>query len=261
VFTNNRRGRQSVLVCLYLFSVAGAAFAQNAIVSGLVKDPSGAVVPGATVIILKTDSSKKVTATSNHLGLYEFSALLPGPYEIQVNKTGFEPLVRRGLALHVGDRVEINVVLNVGNSKEAVTVVGNEEQLETEDASVSTIVERQMVENMPLNGRSFQSLLSLTPGINPLAPGPSNGGVNQQGQFTANGQRGDANYFTVDGASANTGSSTGTTLGQAGAGALPATTALGGFNGLVSIDVSRSLASPPRLSRPNMGALLAGRLP
>jgi hypothetical protein len=113
---------------------------------------------------------------------------------------------------------------------------------------------------MPLNGRSFQSLLSLTPGINPVAPGPSNGGVNQQGQFTANGQRGDANYFTVDGVSANTGSSTGTTLGQAGAGALPATTALGGFNGLVSIDALQEFRVTTSTFAPEYGRTPGGQV-
>jgi hypothetical protein len=239
---------------------AGVAFAQDATLSGLVKDPSGAAVPGASVSIVKTDTQKKLTTTSSDFGLYTFSSVAPGPYEIQVDKIGFQPLVHGDLTLHVGDRVEINLTLTVGNSKEEVTVLGNQEQLQTEDASVSTVVERQMVEDMPLNGRSFQSLLSLTPGINPVGPGPTNGGVNQQGQFTVNGQRGGANYFTVDGVSANAGSSAGVTLGQAGAGALPATTALGGFNGLVSIDALEEFRVTTSTFAPEYGRTPGGQV-
>jgi hypothetical protein len=157
---------------------------------------------------------------------------------MQVDKPGFQHLVQGNLTLHVGDRVQMNLALAVGSTKETVTVQGNPELLNTNDASVSTVIGRQTVENMPLNGRSFQSLLDLMPGvnsINPMSVTPGNV-QNAQGQFTVNGQRADANYFIVDGVGANTGVSSGGLLGQGGTGSLPGTTALGGFNGLVSID-------------------------
>jgi len=102
--------------------------------------------------------------------------------------------------------------------------------LNTSDATVSTLIGNQFVANMPLNGRSFSTLINLTPGVVLV---PNN--FYEQGQFSVNGQRPDANYFTVDGVSANLGT-TSSNLGQGGAGQLPATDAFGGMSNLVSLD-------------------------
>ncbi|HKE22598.1 MAG TPA: carboxypeptidase regulatory-like domain-containing protein, partial [Bryobacteraceae bacterium] len=215
---------------------ASLSFAQQAAFSGYVKDPTGAVVPKANITLTRTDTAVRWSTSSSNAGFYEFPALPPGCYEIRVEKEGFQPLVSAGLMLHVSDRVQTDLTLTVGSTKEAVTVEGGTELLNTNDASVSAVVERETVENMPLNGRSFQSLLNLMPGVNPINPGSGGNGSNAQGQFTVDGQRADANYFMVDGVSANTGVSSGRFLGQGGTGSLPATTAFGGFNGLVSVD-------------------------
>ena len=110
-----------------------------------------------------------------------------------------------------------------------MTVLGDSFGLQTDSAAVSTVVDQQLVANMPLNGRSFQPLMALTPGI--VFTSQNLG----QGQFSANGQRSDANYFMIDGVSANFGvniSGLGQTLGAA----IPGFTAQGGTNGLVSVD-------------------------
>jgi hypothetical protein len=239
---------------------AGLSLAQQAALSGYVKDPTGGVVPKADIRLIKTDTAAKWSTTSSDLGSYEFSALPPGPYEIHVDKAGFQPLVRGGLVLHIGDRVQMDLGLSVGASKEAVTVEGGPELLNTNDASVSTVVERQTVENMPLNGRSFQSLLNLMPGVNPINPGSVGNGQNAQGQFTVNGQRADANYFMVDGVSANTGAGSGRFLGQGGTGSLPATTALGGFNGLVSVDALQEFRITTSTFAPEYGRTPGGQV-
>src|SRR5215472_14127805 len=239
---------------------ASLSLAQQAALSGYVKDPTGAVVPKAEVTALKTDTAAKWSVSSNDVGFYEFPALPPGPYEIHVDKAGFQPLVRGGLTLHIGDRVQTDLTLSVGTSKEAVTVEGGLELLNTSDASVSTVVERQTVENMPLNGRSFQSLLNLMPGVNPVNPGAGGNGQNAQGQFTVNGQRADANYVMVDGVSANTGVSSGRFLGQGGTGSLPATTALGGFNGLVSVDALQEFRITASTFAPEFGRTPGGQV-
>src|SRR6202035_1398951 len=114
----------------------------------------------------------------------------------------------------------------------SITVEGSAPLLNTSDASVSTLIGNQFVENLPLNGRSFSSLIDLTPGVVLTA-------ANQydQGQFRVNGQRPDANYFLVDGVSANLGNAGGgNNLGQSGAGQLPATNTFGGTSNLVSLD-------------------------
>src|SRR5262252_8386567 len=88
---------------------ASLCFGQQAALSGYVKDPTGAVVPKATVDIVKKDTAAKWGTSSNDVGYYEFAALPPGPYEIQVDKAGFQPLVRAGLTMHVGDRVQTDL--------------------------------------------------------------------------------------------------------------------------------------------------------
>ena len=240
--------------------LASLSFAQQAALSGYVKDPTGAVVPKANVAVVKTDTAAKWSTSSSDVGFYELPSLPPGPYEIHVDKAGFQPLVRGGLTLHIGDRVQIDLGLSVSASKEAVTVEGGPELLNTNDASVSTVVERQTVENMPLNGRSFQSLLNLMPGVNPINPSSAGNLQNAQGQFTVNGQRADANYFMVDGVSANTGVSSGRFLGQGGTGSLPATTALGGFNGLVSVDALEEFRMTTSTFAPEYGRTPGGQV-
>jgi len=251
--------RSLLLIGVAAFS-ASLVLAQQAALTGYVKDPSGAVIPKAGITVIKTDTAAKWSTASSDTGLYEFSALPPGPYEIHVDKTGFQPLARGGITLHIGDRVHMDLGLSVGVSKEAVIVEGGPELLNTNDASVSTVVERQTVEDMPLNGRSFQSLLNLMPGVNPINPSSVGNGLSAQGQFTVNGQRADANYFMVDGVSANNGVSSGRFLGQGGTGSLPATTALGGFNGLVSVDALQEFRITTSTFAPEYGRTPGGQV-
>src|SRR5262249_13082080 len=168
---------------------------------------------------------------SNQQGLYSAPALAPGAYEITVEAKGFKSLHQNGIVLEVDHRASLDFTLSIGSSNETVTVHGTAPLLNTSDASVSTVIGNQFVENMPLNGRSFGSLIDLTPGV---ALTPAN--LYEQGQFSVNGQRPDANYFMVDGVSANLGSAGGgSTLLQGGSGQLPATSAFGGTSNLVSL--------------------------
>ncbi|HEV2201389.1 MAG TPA: carboxypeptidase regulatory-like domain-containing protein [Bryobacteraceae bacterium] len=229
-------------------------------VYGRVTDSSGAIVIGAEVEIKNADTNEAITRPTDQDGLYTISSLRPGHYNLVARKAGFKTVTIKQLTLNVQGNVSQNITLEVGDLSEAITVTADSERLNTTDGSVSTVIEREMVENLPLNGRSFQSLLELTPGINPAVPGLANGGVNQQGQFTVNGQRGDANYFIVDGVSANTGSSVGPSLGQSGSGSLPATTALGGFNGLVSIDALQEFRVTTSSFAPEYGHTPGGQV-
>jgi hypothetical protein len=88
--------------------------------------------------------------------------------------------------------------MGIGSASESITVEGGAPLVNTESGTVSTVIDRTFVENIPLNGRSFQALILLTPGVVLTATN-----YNDQGQFSVNGQRADANYFTVDGVSAN----------------------------------------------------------
>ena len=201
-------------------------------IKGQVTDPSGAVVPGASVTItdLGTNSMRTVTTGSN--GDYAFSSLRPSHYKITVAASGFKESLIADVELHTQDAISENVALTVGSAGDSVTVNGGIEEIET-SATVSTTVPREFIENMPLNGRSFQALISLTPG-NVTAKTY----YTASGQFSIDGQRTDANYFSIDGVSANVGITQGSNvyLGSAGAGASPATSNNGGYNNLVSVD-------------------------
>jgi hypothetical protein len=211
---------------------AAPLLAQNAELSGRVSDPSGLAVPAASVVVQSASTAATRTVSSNGQGEYSLPALLPGIYNITVDANGFKILHQNGVLVEVDQRARLDFSLTVGSNTETVTVVGGTPLLNTSDASVSTVIDHQFVENLPLNGRSFASLIDLTPGV-VLTPSNSY----EQGQFSVNGQRPDANYFLVDGVSANLGTAGGgTTLGQGGAGQLPATSAFGGTSNLVSLD-------------------------
>ena len=124
-----------------------------------------------------------------------------------------------------------DITLAVGEVSEVVTVEADQLIIERDSAVVSTVVDREFVENIPLNGRTFQSLLELAPGVVLTPPDATN-----PGQFSVNGQRSNSNYFIVDGIGANSGTTPIATYSQQAAGTLPSTTVTGGFNNLLSVD-------------------------
>ena len=176
------------------------AFAQTelATVLGRVTDPSGAVVAGAQVEIRNVDTNLAVMSGTNGDGLYTIPSLHPGHYVISVRKAGFKTVSVTQLDLNVQDNVVRNFVLEVGSSSESITVTAEVAKINTTDATVSTVVDRNFADNLPLNGRSFQTLIELTPGVVLTTSNP-----NDAGQFSVNGQRAESNYWTVDGVSAN----------------------------------------------------------
>jgi hypothetical protein len=127
--------------------------------------------------------------------------------------------------------------------------------VETESGTVSTVVDRTFVEDIPLNGRSFQTLILLTPGVVAVPTALDN-----QGQFSVNGQRADANYFTVDGVSANFGVTGFFPLLQSAGGALPALTASGGTNSLVSVDALQEFRIQTSSFAPEFGRTPGGQI-
>jgi Carboxypeptidase regulatory-like domain/TonB dependent receptor len=206
--------------------------AQTAELSGIISDPSGLAVPNAKVTMKGEATGVTREVTSNQEGLYSFPALAPGSYDLTIEATGFRSIRQTGFVLEVDQRASLDFALTIGSTSETVTVEGRAPLLNAADAPVSTVIGNRFIENMPLNGRSFSSLIELTPGV-VLTPSS----LYDQGQFSVNGQRPDANYFMVDGVSANVGNAgSGSLLYQGGAGQLPSTNAFGGMSNLVSLD-------------------------
>ena len=217
------------------------ASGQSAQMAGSVTDSASAVIPGASIEIVNSGTQVKWVTKSNGEGRYLAPPLVPGVYQITIQAPTFETELIRNLQLSVAGKVSMDFILHPGASSQSVTVDGSGIALNTADASVSAVIDRQFVENLPLNGRSFQSLMTLAPGVL-LVPSQ---GVGQSGELSVNGQRTEANYFTVDGVSANTGASVSSSgyTGAGFAGATPGETALGTTQSMVSIDALEEFRS------------------
>ena len=223
------------LFLLMFFVMYGTllSLGQNAQISGLVTDLSRAAIPGAAVEVVNQETQVKVVSHANGAGLYVAPSLVSGKYRISATAPGFDTQVVENVAVEVGGRISLDFTLHAGKVTESVTVDGAGLQLNTTDATVSTVVDRQFVENIPLNGRSFQSLMTAVPGVVAV---PSQG-VGNSGELSVNGQRTEANYFTVDGVSANTGASTANAGQGAGfSGSTPGETVMGTTQSIISID-------------------------
>ena len=223
----------ALAACLLLvFSSSGLrAQSTNASITGRVTDPSKALIADAHISAINTATNFRYETSTNNSGEYYLTNLPPGPYQLELEKSGFKKLIKPDVTLHVQDAIELNFELTLGSVTETITVKAGAPLLNTTDATVSTVIDRTFVDNFPLNGRSFQTLILLTPGVVVTATA-----YDDQGQFSVNGQRADANYFTVDGASANFGVTGFAAIVQDAGGALPAFSASGGTNSLVSVD-------------------------
>jgi hypothetical protein len=241
--------RVPIVVLLFVASFTPVLRAQStsASLAGRVTDPSKARIAGAKVVAINAGTNVSDEATTNAAGEYYLRSLVPGTYRIEVEKPGFKKLIRADVILHVQDALDIDFEMPVGAASESVTVEAGAPLLNTESASVSTLIDNRFVENMPLNGRSFSALIDLTPGVVLV---PNN--FFEEGQFSVNGQRPDANYFTVDGVSANVGTPV-SSFGQGGTGQLPATSAFGGFSNLVSLDALQEFRIQTSTFAPEFG--------
>jgi hypothetical protein len=225
-----------LFVCALAPLTGSLVYAQSdtATVDGRVTDPHGLAVPGAKVEVVNIDTKVSYTAETNGSGLYSVSGLPVGTYRVIVTKDGFVQMVKPGVQLHVQDVAALNFQLQVGSVTQSVTVEAGGIVINTTDASVSTIVDRQFVDNIPLNGRSFQDLETLAPGVVQVTMPYFTG---YSGEIVVNGQRSEANYFTVDGVSVNTGTyASNLTIGAGFSGGLPGETVLGTTQSMVSID-------------------------
>jgi Carboxypeptidase regulatory-like domain/TonB dependent receptor len=238
------------ILFLWVLLCSSGAFAQspNGSIRGIVLDPDAKSIPGAEVIVVNDATGVKYVTATNGEGIYAVENLPPGPYRIQVSKFGFKGIIKPDLILNVQDALSLNFTLPIGASSVTVTVEGGAPMIDTTDATVSTVVDRQFAENLPLNGRSFQSLIEMTPGV-VLTPSTPNDG----GQFSVNGQRAAANYWMVDGVGANIGIAAGNTQGNGFGGTLGSFSAMGGTNSLVSVDAMQEFRIQTSTFAPEFG--------
>ena len=171
---------------------------------GEVVDASGAVVPGATVTVTNVATNATRSVKTNDAGLYSFPSLVPSQYRVRVEMGGFKSSTRTGVELQVQQSARINFALEVGQVTEAVEVSGSAAMLATEDATVGTVIDNRRIVELPLNGRNFLQLVSLSPNVTYGFATPGQAGGRQGGDRTGQnislmGMRGTWNRYTLDG--------------------------------------------------------------
>ena len=235
----------SLLLLILCAPRLATAQSTNAAISGVVVDPAGKVIADAEIEILCESTGVHYSSRTNDTGIYAITILPPGQYRVQVSKIGFKTLIKPGVILNVQSAVAINFTLPLGAVSESITVEDGASAINTTDGAVSTLIDRNFVENMPLNGRSFQDLLTLSPGVSQVPSSAGIGyGVGYSGDIVVNGQRTESNNFTVDGVSANTGVMPNPFGAGAGvSGNVPGLTALGTTQSLTSIDALQEFRS------------------
>lgn len=181
-------------------------------ISGTVRDPSGAVIPAATVVALNTKTGVKETAVTDSRGFYSFPELPIGDYQVSIRKAGFRLYKQRGLVLNINTALRVDATLEVGAVAQAVTVSSTAVHVSTSSTQLGQVITGTKMTALPLNGRSYTDLLALQPGVAPQPSGeyitytnssaPVSGSLDAGG-LSINGQRETANGFTVNGADVN----------------------------------------------------------
>ncbi len=139
--------------------------AATATLQGNVTDATGAAVPDAAIQVKNVNTDATQNARSDSQGRFTLSNLPVGDYEVQVSKQGFSTVIRPGVTLTVGSQSVIDFALAVGQQNQTVTVEAATSQVETTNATVGTLIGQQQMRELPLNGRNFEQLIVLTPGV------------------------------------------------------------------------------------------------
>ena len=176
-----------------------ATFAQQdtATITGEVKDASGALVPSAAITVTNIGTNITVTTTTNDEGTYTVTSLRPGDYTVTVEKTGFSKTLRSGVNLQVNQFARIDVTLQAGQVSETIEVASGAPLLETETSSRGSVIDQKKIVELPLNGRDYNQLALLSPGVFPGTPRLAS--VNFKGVLNVNGNRTFNNVFLLDG--------------------------------------------------------------
>jgi hypothetical protein len=189
---------RSVLAFVMLPCLSLSAQQITGNIRGIVTDPSGALVPGASVTARQSETG----LTSDRNGSYVLQELPVGHYRLKAAAKGFEEYVQDGITLDVNETASVSPHLTVGSEKQQVLVSANAELIEPTVTSMGKVVEQRELEDLPLNGRNFAQLGLLQPGVVPLTAGIAEaGGSLRAGQaYAVNGQRPESNNFLIDGA-------------------------------------------------------------
>jgi carboxypeptidase family protein/TonB-dependent receptor-like protein len=209
------------ILWLLLAATTGSAQVTTATISGTVKDSTGAVLPGAKVVLLNEETGISRTVQADAAGRYSAPSLSLGNYRVTATLEGFQTEVRRGIVLTVGREAVVDLALSVGAVAQTLEVTGEAPLVESTSSSLGSLVDDRTIRALPLNGRSYDQLALLQPGVVQTAPGKAVGSFayGQGKRFSVGGSRANANSFLLDGtdindqANATPGGAAGTNLG------------------------------------------------
>lgn len=191
----------AALCCALSSSLTAQTFGE---ITGLVQDQSGAALTEALVTVVNTETNATRTQPTNDAGVYSFPALPPGTYNVRVEKQGFKAAIQNNILLQVQQSARIDFSLSVGQVTESVEVNASAQLLTTENATVGTVIENKRIVELPLNGRNYLQLVSLSPNVsygfgNAGQAGSRQGGDRASQNIAVAGQRSYFNNFTLDG--------------------------------------------------------------
>lgn len=195
--------RLFLIAMLFALACVGTFAQENAELTGIVKDPVGAVVPNARVSITNISTNETRTTTSNGAGIYDFSGLNHGTYTLKAEAQGFQKYEKTGIVLNVAATIAENVNLEIGTSSQTVTVEADALHLQTETNEVSNLITSEQITQLATNGRNMVSLTTLGTGVSTNIG--SFNGVTAQGSgfgLSFNGMRPDHNNWLIDGGEA-----------------------------------------------------------
>src|ERR1017187_7591076 len=214
--------RASVLVLVGLFLALGLAWASiTGSISGMVTDPTGAVISGASVVATNTQTGVKTAVTTDTKGFYSLPTLAIGAYELLVTQAGFKSYTRTGLVIDANSALRVDAALQVGAISEKMEVRTDSVHVETESSQMGEVIAGKTITAVPLNGRAFTDLLALQTGVSPYnAVDTGMTGVNDRsvdgglnsGNQSVNGQREASNGFMVNGSNVEEGKTNGAAI-------------------------------------------------
>jgi hypothetical protein len=186
-----------LLTGLSVSHLAALGQQETATLTGTVKDESGAIVPRATVIVTNVQTNIKVQTETDDAGSYVFSSLRPGEYAVSVESPGFRKTLHTGVTLQVAQVAPLDLTLKTGQLAETVEVTGGISLLETQSSSRGLVIDQKKIVDLPLNGRDYNQLALLSPGV--LSGTPRLASVGFKGVLNVNGNRTFNNVFLLDG--------------------------------------------------------------
>ena len=163
--------RHFVVLLIFAFVSAAPLLAQTATgeVNGNVTDPNGAAVAGAPVKLVNQATKAEIETTTNQSGSFTFVNLKPALYVLMVEMKGYKKSLTRSFQLGVSETVTQNISLTVGEVSEVVEITANTELVQSSSSELGSVINERTVQDLPLNGRNFTQLLTLTPGVTPLS--------------------------------------------------------------------------------------------